>query len=126
MWRVAFRAANVVAPVLAAAEVIVLFLAGMTGKAGLRNILRRLVLEADYFCRVALFGVRLSWTMARFAAGNLPFPATDLGEFCVRCMRVRLELIFVAVLTGFTADVIRSAVACRFSCCLDLAQLNGL
>jgi len=117
---------DIVAPMLTTPEVVVLFLACMTGKAGLRNILRRLVLEADYFCRIALFGVRLSWTMARFAAGNLPFPATDLGEFCVRCMRVRLELIFVAVLTGFTADVIRSAVACRFSCCLDLAQLNGL
>ena len=40
MGRMTIGATNVVAPVFAAAKVVVLFLAGVTGKAGLRSFFR--------------------------------------------------------------------------------------
>ena len=45
MRRVTIRAAYIVAPVFAAPEIIPLLFAGMTGKAGLGDFLRRLILE---------------------------------------------------------------------------------
>jgi hypothetical protein len=57
MRRVTIRAANIVAPVFPAPEIITFLFACVTGKAGLGDFLRRLILERDYFGRVALFQV---------------------------------------------------------------------
>ncbi|MDQ1639201.1 MAG: hypothetical protein QOF62_2540 [Pyrinomonadaceae bacterium] len=83
MRRVAFSATNVVAPVFAAAEVVVLFLPGMAGKTIFRNFLRRFVLEGNDFCRIAFFGVRLTWAMAGFASGHFILPRAYAREFRV-------------------------------------------
>jgi hypothetical protein len=65
--------------VLTTAKVVVFFLAGVTSEACLCNIFGRLILEADYFCRVAFFRVGFAWTMARFTPGDLSFPTADFG-----------------------------------------------
>ena len=79
MWRVTIGATNVIAPVLAAAKIVVLLFACMAGKTSLGSFFRRLVLEADYLCGVAFFGVGLARTMTRFTSGNFSFPTADLG-----------------------------------------------
>lgn len=75
--------AYVVAPMLAAAKVVVLLFAGMAGKARLGNLFRRLVLERDYLLRIAFFGVSFTRTVASLAARDLSFPATDFGKLSV-------------------------------------------
>jgi len=104
--RVTIGTANIVAPVFSATEIVVLFSTGMAGKTRLRNFFRSLVLERDDLRRVAFFCVSLAWPMTRFASGYLVFPASDFGESGVRGMRKRLELILVASLTNFSANVI--------------------
>jgi hypothetical protein len=75
MRRVAFGTAYVVAPVFAAAKIIVLFLAGMTGETSFRDGLRRFVFEGNYLSGIAFFNVGLAWPMTRFATSYLSFPA---------------------------------------------------
>jgi len=81
MRRVAVRASDIVAPVFAAAEVIVLFLARMTGKTSLRDLLGCFVLERNDLRRIAFFRVGLAWSMAGLAAGHLLFPTAEHAEF---------------------------------------------
>ena len=81
MRRVAFGATNVVAPVFAAAEVVVFFLAGMASETVFRNFLRRFVLKGNDFCRIAFFSVRLTWTMAGFASGHFILPRAYARKF---------------------------------------------
>ena len=102
----AVSATDVVAPVLAAAEVVVLFPACVTSQTGLRDLFRRFVFEGDDFLRVAFFAVSLTWTMTRFATSHLVFPTGKRGELGVRSVREGFELIFVAVFASLTADVI--------------------
>ena len=71
---------DVVAPVLAAAEVIVLFFSCVTGQTGFRNFFRRFVLKGDDLLWITFFGVRLTWTMAGFATRHLIVPTTNLSE----------------------------------------------
>ena len=75
----AVGAADVVAPVFAAAEVVVFLTSRVTRQTRLRRLFRRLVLEGNDFRRIALFDVRPAWTMARFAARHLRFPARQPG-----------------------------------------------
>ena len=72
-------AADVVAPVFAATEVIVFLFAGVTAQTRLGSFLRRLVLEGNDLLRIALFDVGFAGTVTRFAAGHLVFPTR---EFC--------------------------------------------
>ena len=81
MRRMAFGATDIVAPVLAAAEVVVFFLAGMASETVFRNFLRRFVLKGNDFCRIAFFGVRLTRAMAGFAPGHFILPRTYAREF---------------------------------------------
>ncbi len=101
----AVSAAYIVAPVFTASEIITFLLAGMAGKAGLRNRFGRLVFERDDLCRIAFLRVSLSRTMARFAACYLVFPGVDSREASVRSVGERLELILVTVLARVAADV---------------------
>ena len=79
MGRVAVGAADVVAPVFAAAEVVVFLTAGVAAQARFRRLFGRLVLEGDDLRRIAFFNVRLAWTMARFTARYLRLPARQPG-----------------------------------------------
>ena len=66
--------ANIIAPVLATPEVVVLFLACMAGKTSLRDCLGRFILERNDFCRIAFFQMSLTGTVTRFATRHLSFP----------------------------------------------------
>ena len=107
MGRVTIDAANVVAPVLAAAEVVALFLAGVTRKTSLGDLFRSLTSEGDDLRLVAAaVDVRFARTVTRFAAGRFVFPATQLRQRRVGRVRVRLEGVFVTGLAGLAADVV--------------------
>jgi hypothetical protein len=84
--RVAIDTTNVVAPVLAAPEVVVLFLAGVTGKTRLGNVFRRHAFERDDFLWIALCDVCLAWPMARLATRHLVLPTADFYELRVGSM----------------------------------------
>jgi CDP-diglyceride synthetase len=122
MRRVAFRATDVIAPMLTPPEVVVLFSAGMAAKARLRGFFRRLVFEGNDFRRITFFNVRSSRPMTRFASSYLPFPTANGGELSMGSMREGFELILVAFLTSFAADIIASLVD-RF---FGLIRLGGL
>ena len=77
MWRMTIGATNIVAPVFAPAEVIVLFPARMAGKASLRDCLGRLILERNDLRWIAFFAVGLAGTVASLATGYLSFPTAD-------------------------------------------------
>jgi hypothetical protein len=116
-------ATDVVAPMLAAPEVIVLFPAGMAVQTGFRDFFRGLVLEGDYLSQVtAALNVILAWAMAGFAPSDFVLPAAYLCKVGMRSVREGFELIFVTVFAGFAADVISGTVAYWFG----LAWLNGL
>ena len=106
-------AADVVAPVFTAPEVVVLFPAGMATQTRLRDLFRRFGLERNDLLRIAFLCVRFTWTMARFAAGDLCFPTADLEKLRVRSVRERFELIFVTVSTALAADVVLGIVDCN-------------
>jgi hypothetical protein len=68
-------ATYVVAPVFAATEVIVLFLARMTGETSLRGRLGRFILERNDLGWIAFFYVSLAGTVARLTTSNFSLPA---------------------------------------------------
>ena len=116
-------ATDVVAPMLAAPKVIVLFPAGMAVETRFRGFLRGLVLEGDYLGHItAALNVSLARAVAGFAPRDLVLPTAYLCEVGVRSVREGFELILVAVFAGFAADVICGTVAYWFG----LAWLNGL
>ena len=114
--------ADVVSPVLAAPEVIVLFLSRVTRKTGFGGFLRRLAFERNDLFRITFFDVRLAWSMTRFTASHFVVPTADLRELGVRRVRESLELIFVAIFAGIAADVVVFIVGSR----LCLAWLRCL
>ena len=67
----AVSAADVVAPVLAATEVVVLFLAGVARQAGLSGLFRLFILKGDDLGRVALFSMGLARTVTGLTTGHL-------------------------------------------------------
>ena len=99
-------AADVVAPVFAATEVIAFIFARMAGETRLGNLLGRLVLERNDLRRIAFFRVGLARPMTRFAACYFVFPTVETAEASVGSMRKGVELIFVTVLAGVAADVV--------------------
>ena len=107
MRRVAIGAANVIAPVFATTEVVPLFLTRMAAKTGLSYLFRRFVRELNNLGLIAFCDVVLTRTMTSFAAGDLALPAADLRKRGMGGVRVRFELVFVAVFAGFAADVTR-------------------
>jgi hypothetical protein len=113
-------AANIVPPMLTAAEIVVLFFASMTPKTGLRSLLRRLVLKGNDLLWVAFFKVGPAWAMTRLAACHLALPAINFGKLRVGSVGERFELLFVAVFARFTSYIISRIVSCRF----DLARLG--
>ena len=112
----------VIAPVLAPAEVVVFFSAGVTPEAGFGNLLRWLAFERNDFGWIAFFDMCFAWTMTRFAAGHLLVPATKPGQLRVRSVREGLELILVTVFARIAADVILALEDDG----LDLIRLSGL
>ena len=105
---------NVVAPMFTAPEIVVLFSSSMARQTSFGNLLGRLVLEGDDLLGIAFFSVGFAGTMTRFATRHLPFPTTDCGKLGMRGVGVGLELILVAVLTGFAADIIFSPMTRGF------------
>ena len=80
VWRVTIGASNVVAPVLAASEVVPLFFTGMAGKTRLSSFFRRFVCEPNDLCRVAAaIHVSLARAVARFAARHFSLPTAQVG-----------------------------------------------
>lgn len=122
MRRVTFSAADIVAPVLATSEIVVFFSARVARETGLGDFFGRFIFERNNLRRIGFFNVGLAWPVARFAASYLAFPTADLGQLGVRSVREGFELILVALLAGFAADVIFGAVGCGFG----LARFNGL
>ena len=123
--RMAIDATNVVTPMLAAPEVVVLFLTRVTGKTSLRNLFWRFILIRDHPLWIAFFDMCLAWTMTRLATRHLIIPTLGLRELKMRRVRESLELIFVAVLTSITADVV-SLVVLRRLCLTCLTRLTCL
>src|SRR5262245_46681163 len=64
--RVTAGAANIVAPVFTAPEVVSFLSTGVAGQTGFRYFLGRLVLERNDLGWIALFEVGFAWTMTRF------------------------------------------------------------
>lgn len=105
---------------LTTTKVVVFFLARVTGKTSLRDLLRRFVLERSHLRRIAFFYVSLAGAMASFATGRFSLPTADGGKLGMRSVREGFELILVTVLAGIATDVIFGLVGCRFS----LTRLN--
>ena len=83
MARVAIGTTDVVAPVFATTEVVVLFPARVATKTRLRSLFRRFLLERDDLRRIAFFDVGFAWPMTRLATSHLVFPTGDLRELRV-------------------------------------------
>ena len=75
MRRMAIRTTDVISPMLAAPEVVVLFPARVAAKACLGDFLRPFVLKGDDLRRVPFFHVGLAGSVTSLAAGRLSFPA---------------------------------------------------
>lgn len=118
----AVGATDVVAPVLAATEIVSLFLAGMTRQTRLRDFLRRFVLEGNDLFGIAFFGVGLAGAVTRFATGYLVFPTAYRRKRGVGSVREGLELIFMTSLADFAPHI----VCCVVTRWFDLARLDGL
>jgi hypothetical protein len=71
---VAVSAPDVVSPMFSTPEVVVLFSACMATKARLRDIFRWLAFEGNDLLGIALFGVSLAGTMARFTTSSFCLP----------------------------------------------------
>src|SRR5690242_1774546 len=99
-------ATDVVAPVFATAEVVVLFATCMAAQTRFGDLFRRLVLERDDLGGIAFLGVGLAWPVTRLATGHLIFPTLQTAELGVRSRQEILELVFVTVLARFAADVL--------------------
>ena len=97
---------DVVAPVFAAAEVVVLFSPGMAAQTRFGDLFRRLVLERDDLGGIAFLRVGLAWSMTRLTACHSVFPALQTPKLGVRGRQEILELIFVTVFARLTADVL--------------------
>ena len=76
-------ATDVVAPVFAAAEVVVLFSSRVAAQAGFGDLFRRFVLERNDLGRIAFLHVGLAWSMTGFAPGHFLFPTLQAAKFCV-------------------------------------------
>jgi hypothetical protein len=87
MRRMTIGAADIVAPVFAAPEIIVLFPARMAGETGFRNFFRRFVFEGDDLGGVSLFSVGFAGTVTRLAASYFPFPRLNPGKLRVGSVR---------------------------------------
>lgn len=111
----AVSATDVIAPMLAAAEVVVFFPAGVAAQTRFGDLFRRFVLERDDLLGIAFFRVCFAWTMARLATRHFVFPTADLDELRVGGMGEGFELIFVTVFTSVTADVVIRLVCCNFA-----------
>lgn len=79
MCRVAFSAADVVAPMLTPAEIIMFLATGMTFEAGFGYFFLRLVFERNDLRRIRLLHVRAAGTMTRFASRRFVLPTSNLG-----------------------------------------------
>ena len=82
--RMTIGAADVVAPVLAAAVVVVLFLAGVARQTSLSSFFRRFILKGDDLGGVALGNVVLARAMAGVATGNCPVPTAYFRKVGMR------------------------------------------
>src|SRR5262245_3462619 len=102
----AVSAADVVAPVFATAEVVVLFSPRMTGQTRFRDLFRRLVLERNDLGRIAFLRVGLAWSMTSLTTGHPVVPPLQTAGFGVRRGQEIFELVLMAVVAGFAADVL--------------------
>ena len=113
--RVTICAADVVAPVLAATIVVVLFLACMASETAFRDLFARLVLERDNLGDVATtFDVFAARAVTLFAARDLPFPTGRSHQLGVRRVCKGIELIFVTSLTSLCADIVGGLIRGRW------------
>lgn len=104
---VTIGAADVITPVLAAAKIIVTFLARMTRQTGFRYHFRILSFERNDLGRISsVFEVSLAGAVTGFASLGLSFPARQLGQLGVLGLVKFLELVLVTSLAGFASDVI--------------------
>lgn len=82
--RVTIGAADIVAPMLSATEVVALFFSRMATQTSLRRFLRSFVLERNDLRRIAFGNMVLARAMTRFAAGRFIFPAAHCRQLRVR------------------------------------------
>ena len=102
----AVRAADVVAPVFAPAEVVVLFPAGVASQTSFGNQFRTLVFEGDNLFRIPFLCVGLTWSVARFTARYLALPGTQVTELRVGSVKEVVELVLVAGFAGLSSDIL--------------------
>lgn len=110
----AIDATDIVAPVLTAPEVVVLFLAGVTAEARFRSLFWRFVFEGNYLRGIAFLNVGPAGTVTGLTSRHFVLPATNLHELGMRSMREIFKLILMAGLTSLTADVVLRLVVCKF------------
>ena len=77
--RVTISTPDVVAPMLAAAEVVVLFFSCVAGQTGFRSFFGRFVFERNDLRRIAFFRVGLAWPVTGFATRYFAFPTAYPG-----------------------------------------------
>jgi len=106
--RVAVDATDIVAPVFAAAIVVVLLFAGVALQASLGDGLGGLAQEPNDFGLVAAaLDVRFAWTVAGFAALLFRHSLNDIDEqLSVRSLGELLEHVVVASLARLAPDII--------------------
>jgi hypothetical protein len=83
MRSVTISATNVIAPMLAASEVIPFFAAGMATQASFGNFLGGFVFVGNDFGRITLCDVSFARTMTRFTTSHLALPTSHLCKFGV-------------------------------------------
>ena len=111
MRGVTIDAADVVAPVFTAAEVVVLFPARVAGETSFGSVFGVLGLEGeDDFFRITLFGMGLTWSMTSLATGDTSFPTGEGRQTRMRSVFEVLELLLVAGLADVAADVVGTRV----------------
>src|SRR5262245_22520375 len=100
------RAPDVIAPMLAANEVVVLFPPGVASEADPRDLLGGFMFESSDFCLVATaVYVGFSRSVTGLASLMLALPI-GLGKTRMRGLREALEYILVAPHTGITANIV--------------------
>jgi len=117
MRTVAFSAADVIAPVLAATKVIVILFSRVAGQTCFGDRLRVESFEGnDLGLIAARIDVFLSGAVTCLTSDNLPFPGSECVKAAVLCPFEHFELCFVTRRAGFRSHVVvsrRSRSRCR-------------
>lgn len=102
---VAIGAADIVAPMIAAPEIIVFLFSRMTAEAGFGNFFPVFIFEGNYVCFQRFFDVFFAGSVTRFAADDFAFPRRKIFEHSVFRAGDIIKLRFMTSRARFRPDV---------------------